>query len=63
MGDEAWIEKLRELNRSLESVMRLPEEIPSLKCESEIERVEETRAKAVNIYLTHKASESIVKDI
>ena len=60
-GGEAWMESLKELNRSLERVMRLPEEIPPLKCESKIERVEETRAKAVNIYLTRKASESIVE--
>ena len=62
-GGEAWMESLKELNRSLERVTRLPEEIPPLKCESEIERVEETRAKAVNIYLTRKTSESIVEGL
>ncbi len=60
---EAWMKGLKELNRSLERAIRLPEEIPPLKCEVEIERVEETRAKAVNIYLTRKASESIVEGL
>ena len=60
---EAWMKGLKELNRSLEYAIRLPEEISPLKCEVEIERVEETRAKAVNIYLTRKASESIVEGL
>jgi len=62
-GREAWMEKFEELNRSLDRVMRLPEEIPLLKCKSEIEGIEETRAKAVNIYLTRKASESIFEGL
>ena len=57
------MEDLKELNRSLERAIRLPEKTPPLKCESKIERVEETKAKAVNIYLTRKASESIVEGL
>jgi len=62
-GGGAWMESLKELNGSLERAIRLPEEIPPLKCELEIERVEETRAKAVNIYLTRKAAESMVEGL
>lgn len=62
-GGEVWMESLKELNRSLERVTRLPGEIPPFKCKLEIKWVEETRAKAVNVYLTRKASEFIVKDI